>query len=374
MNHIRRTYLVCLLLGALACNASGAARESPAVPASQVSGLAAVPLGERLVGIDVVSAEDGDYDRAMEIARQAGAEVVSLSVYWDEIETVPGVYAPDPNWLEIANQYYPARGVRVALVISVLDTVRARLPADLESKAFDDPEVIARFAEALGYIFSQIPELELVSLAVGNEVDGVLGIDARAWEAYQVFYDSAVERVHALRPGLPVGVKATLEGLTGAPRERIDALNRSSDVVLATYYPLEPDFTVRDPAVVHEDIDALVARHPDRPVFLHETGYPSGAKCGSSEELQAEFVRQVFSAWDAHADRIRLVIFTWLTDVSPRSLRDMESYYGISQPAFLEYLGTLGLRTYPAAGADKAGFAALKDEVRRRAAGEAPAP
>jgi hypothetical protein len=101
-----------------------------------------------------------------------------LAVYWDELETEPGVYNPNPNWLEIANLYYPAQDIQVSLTISVIGTNNLRLPPDLADKSFDDPAVIARFNNLLDYVAVQIPNLTLNSLAIGNEIDIYLGTDA----------------------------------------------------------------------------------------------------------------------------------------------------------------------------------------------------
>jgi hypothetical protein len=358
--------LLLLLVTAIACGETGRGSTATPQPALPDSTNQAAPMGDRLMGIDVSPAEDDDYDAAMELAKGAGAEVVSLSVFWDDIESAPGIFDPDPNWLEIANLYYPAQEMKVALVISVLDTNHKRLPADLGEKALNEPDVIARFGKLLEYIFSQIPDLNLVSLSIGNEVDIYLADDVQGWTEYEEFYNAAVEHAHHLRPDLRVGVKATLHGLTGDLQDRLQSLNRASDVIMVTYYPLEEDFTVKEPSVVQEDFQSITTRYPSRVIYFHETGYPSGVKCDSSEEKQAEFVREVFAAWDAHKDQIGLVIFTWLTDVSPGSLREMEVYYGISNPAFIEYLGTLGLRSYAGGGTDKAAFRTLRSEVQHR--------
>ncbi|GAB4417371.1 MAG: hypothetical protein Kow002_03740 [Anaerolineales bacterium] len=323
-------------------------------------------MGNRLLGIDITPASDNDYDKAVALAKEAGAEVVSLSIFWDEIETSPGVFQSKINWLKIANSYYPAQELRVALVISVIDTNQNRLPDDLKEKPFDHPDTIARFKNFLEYVFSQIPDLELVSLSIGNEVDIYLGMDAGKWEQYKNFYNAALKYAHQLHPNLLIGIKATLPGLTGDRRDHLETLNRNSDVILVTYYPLEGDFTVKEPVAVREDFQKLTALYPGRLIYFHETGYPSGARCDSSEQKQAEFVRQVFGAWDEHHDQIGLVIFTWLTDVSPESVREMEKYYGLSDKTFLEYLGTLGLRHH--LGTDKDAFSALKLEVQKRSA------
>jgi hypothetical protein len=352
--------IVILLSSALACDGSEE-RPTPVVVQQPV-----VPRGDRVLGIDVIEAEDGDYDAAMDIVQSVGAEVVSLSVFWDEIETEPMEYRPDPNWLEIANTYYSSRGVQVSLVISVIDTVNKRVPNDLANTPFDDPAMIERFRGLLDYVFSQIPDLELTSLAIGNEIDGYLGTDTDLWLQYQEFFEATSAYARTLHPGLLIGSKAMLSGLTGYAREELQALNQFSDVIMVTYYPLNDDFTVRDPSVVETDLAEVVAEYEGRPIFVLEAGYPSSSASGSSEEQQADFVSELFRAWDAHASQIPVLFVTWLTDLPQSSVNDLSDYYSLTDHRFAEYLRTLGLRTYPGSGRDKAAFLVLKAEAEAR--------
>ncbi len=97
-----------------------------------------------------------------------------------------------------------------------------------------------------------------------------------------------------------------------------------------------------------------------------EAGYPSGADCGSSPERQKEFVKQMFATWDAHAEQVKLVMFVWLHDLSVQDVEHYRTYNGISDKAFLSYLGTLGLRTHGGDGTDKPAFLALKAHAEAR--------
>lgn len=360
--------IILFILVALACGESGkiTATPSPGPKTSPSPSQNAKPKGNRTLEIHINEAENGDYDQAAEKAKAAGAESVSLSVFWDEIETAPGVYQPDPNYLEIANLYYPSQQLAVSLVISVLDTTKTRLPPDLEGKSLDDPEMISRFKGLLDYTATQIPDLQLTSLAIGNEIDGVLGEDQEAWQAYRMFFRETSQYARKLWPEVPVGTKATFDGLTGSMQENAQILNQESDVVMVTYYPLAGDFTVHDPEVVHEDLDQLVRIYPQKNIYITEIGYPTGAANDSSPEKQAAFIRETFAAWDQHADHIPVLSYSWLTDLSPGSVSHLERYYGVSTPAFGEFLRTLGLRTYPGGGKDKPGYQVLKAEAEAR--------
>jgi len=54
-----------------------------------------------------------------------------------------------------------------------------------------------------------------------------------------------------------------------------------------------------------------------------EIGYPTSSYLGSSEEKQAEFIRQVFKAWDKHEGRICHMHFNSLHDLRPAHVRQM---------------------------------------------------
>ncbi len=359
--------LSVLLAAVIACEESGEMSPTPAptqtLPPSSSN---PVPRGDRILELDANPPQQDDYDAVMDHARALGAQSIRLSVYWDEIETAPGVFSPDPNWLAIANSYYPAQDMQVSLVIAVIDTTEIRLPADLEGKSLDDPAVIARFQALLDYTASQTADLELTSLAIGNEIDGVLGNSADRRESYTLFFAEAADHARSLWPDVPVGAKVMFEGLTGKSAEFAAEINRSADVVMATYYPLAGDFSVLDPGVVREDFSVLTNQYPDREIHITEIGYPTSEELGSSPEKQAVFIQEMFSAWDDHADQITLISYSWLSDLSPSSVSELEAYYGLSNRRFGEFLRTLGLRTYPGTGQEKPGFSTFREEAAAR--------
>ncbi len=323
----------------------------------------AKPKGERLLSIEATEAADKDYDRSFALAREAGMQVTSLSLAWDDLETSPGQYGMEPNFLEIANMFYPSQGVAISLTLAPIDTNNLRLPDDLKEKSVADPEVIERFKRLLDYVFSQIPDLELSSLAIGNEIDAYLSNDKKRWQEYQVFVTEVSEYAKLLHPDLSIGAKVTFFGFE-TTKELVKEFNAFADVMMLTYYPLNNDFTVRNPNEIMADFDTVVATFPDKPIYILEAGYPSSSLLNSSEEKQAEFIRAVFKAWDKYAEQIKLISFTWLHDISPEDIDSYGNYYGLHDETFLSYLATLGLRTFE--GQDKEAFKVLKLEAKQR--------
>ena len=361
MRRIMILSLILLLITVSGCSIQAKPRVKP-YPTTDPATFSALPKGNRQLSIDITEGKDGDFNDAFALARDAGMEVTELSVYWDDIETSPNVYNPDSNWPAIANMFYPAHDTAVSLTISVIDTTSARLPTDLAGKPFDDPEVIRRFKGLLNFISAQTPDLTLTTISIGNEVDGYL--NGKQWDQYEKFFQSVSIHARGLWPDVPIGVKATFDGLTGGAEDRLSRLNRAGDAIFVTYYPLNRDFTVKEPDIVLTDFDSISRLYSDRPIYFLELGYPSGKDNNSSRSKQAEFVRQTFQAWDAHPDQVRLISFSWLTDIDPADVKRYGRYYGISNKGFTSYLGTLGLRTFD--NKDKEAFRALGEETEKR--------
>ena len=302
-----------------------------------------VPKGSRVLGWHVGPAVGETYDQAVTAAEGAGMEAVDLSFDWPSIETSPGVF--DTTFLDVANTYYPARGLRLFLTLRPINTVAKEVPADLASTAFDHATMIARFNALLDQVFSRIGAVTLAGLAIGNEIDGYLGSGDAAWTAFSTFFAQTAAHARALRPGLQVGTVGTLKGLTTDHPARFQSLNAAADLVLATHYPMDGGFQFLPPATVEADLDALVALGYAQPIHVVELGYASGAACGSTEEKQRQFVAHAFAAWDRHASKIASIYFSWLTDMTAADASATAAYYGLAgNAAFVDFLRTLGQR------------------------------
>jgi len=323
----------------------------------------AIPKGKRLLGCAVTEAGNHDYESAIALAKSAGVQVVSLKLNWDDVEKKPGVY--ESPWPKIANDYYPARKEQVSLRLATLDTDRNRLPLDLRGKPLNDPEVIGRFDRLIDWIFGEMPDVQLAELSIGNEIDGFLGDDPVKWRQYTEFFQATRRHAREKRADLNVGASITFDGYLNHPQFAA-TINAQSDLIMVSYYPLTSAFGVRAPEVVHDDFDAICKMYPKRSISFLEAGYPSGIQCQSSESKQEEFVRELFAAWDEHPDSIRIVTFVWLHDIAGPSVDALGKYYGVRSPAFLDYLSTLGLRTFPDAGTDKPAFKTLVLQAKLR--------
>lgn len=302
-----------------------------------------------------------DFTDAFNLSQLAGARSTVVTYTWSALEPQPGVYALQ----DLRNATALARNSaqRLYVGVQVINTTRRETPADLASAPLDAAAVTARFRALLDQI---VPLFEgrVAYLSIGNEVDVFLGTNAPAWAAYQRFYEDAAGHARQLDPSLKIGVTATADAASNAAAASLTALNRTSDFVAMTYYPLNADFTVRPPSTVVSDMQKMLSFAGAKPLVLQEVGYPASTQLGSSDAAQAAFVRNVFQAWDSAGGRIPLLNFFLLHDVAPAQCEAWGSYYGLSNSAnFKAYLCSLGLRGPD--GTPKAAWTALLDAARQ---------
>jgi hypothetical protein len=322
------------------------------------------PRGDRWLGVGVTDPKDKDYEKAFTEAQGVGMRHLVLSFDWRDLETKPGVFAPSPDFLEIANAWYPPRKVPVHLMIRPLHTNQDARPEHLKGKPFDAPEMIASFKALLDWIFSRCPDLEIPSISIGSESDIWLGEDEAKWTQFGAFLRETAAHARKLRPGIRVASEATYAAFSGKAEPRLRALVAHCDVVGASHYPVNESFAAAKPAEIREVFRKVAAFAGRKPVFFYQLGYPSGEGCRSSEARQAEFIREMFAAWDAHAVAIPFVNLTWSEDIPKEAVEGYTKYYQFDAPGFRDFLGSLGMRH--AGGKAKEAWGALKAESEKR--------
>jgi hypothetical protein len=114
-------------------------------------------------------------------------------------------------------------------------------------------------------------------------------------------------------------------------------------MVAFTYYPMT-GFQVVSAGQEFQHVDQMLVFAGERPLVLQEIGYPSSAKCGSSEAKQAAFVKNVFRAIKANQNRIAFASFFIQSDLAPKMVQTFGGYYGLKDDSFLAFLGSLGMQ------------------------------
>ena len=326
---------------------------------TSICSFAQVSPKTNIISIDVTQPENATftYDSCFQKCYAIGMREIGLHQLWTALETSPGTYSM--ALMDIANIYYPAYNVSVDLNIDPIETNQLPVPSDLAKLPLDDPKMIKRFETLLDSVFKHIPKLSLSSLVIGSEVNVYLSGDTAKWGQYTRFFNTVSAYAKTLRKGLMVTVETTMSGLTGDDSSNIKILNTKADYVGVSYYPLNSDFTVEPVSVVAKDLGTVVKSYPSKPIYFYQYGYPSAKVCKSSEQMQSDFIDETFKVWDSLSSNIKVIDFTWLHDYSPAAVKNSAAFYGISDSAFLGFIGSLGLRNYAGNGSDKPAYKEL---------------
>ncbi|WP_092784123.1 hypothetical protein [Jannaschia pohangensis] len=299
-----------------------------------LAALSAPPRAEPVLSLAGTMPASGDYGEVIGAMREMRLSSTSILLRSDDFDRGNG-YDPMDDWPAIANQVYPALDIRLHLTLAVIDTVADRRPADLRDRPWDDPETVARFNAFLTEVLTRMADVDLIAISIGNEVDATLTDATRP--AYARFFAATRAHARTLRPDVPVTVTQTYAGLMATPGAR--ELANLGDGWAVTYYPLEPDFTVRDPDTVPTDMAGLRSLATP-PIWLVEAGFPSDGCGAGSPAAQARFFDLVLEETRDFA----FVNLTWSHDIGDAEVETYTEYYGVGTPCFARYLGSLGLK------------------------------
>ncbi len=322
----------------------------------------------RVVGIDLLNlTKSNSFEDNLALASELGVEFIALHVLWASLEPSAHTFTDPGNALELLSQTAVASNLKFSLTIRPIDLVGKTVPSDLNTVRFNDPEMIARFKSLIDFVFTKVDPSVLLNLQIGNEIDGYDTSSEHPdfWLDYGVFLNETTSYIHTTNPEVKVGFTGTLHGLLAQPSV-FNILAENVDILGVTYYPIESSFDVQNPSAVFGDFDNLVTTYGNTPIYLQEVGYQTSTQNNSTEAKQAEFYCNFFQSWDQHANNIKSANIVRLNDISLEGATASASPYGISSDSFIEYLRTLGLRTYDDKGGNKQAFDVVKSSLEAR--------
>lgn len=345
----------------------------PAAPASPEpidagDDAAPAPKGARALGI-AVDRTSATYTDALRTMIDAGANVTSVEVVWDELETPydAGAGADAATQVSDFTLHGPALvldalGGKAVLELDVADDGGRRTPADLAGVAFDDPALVARFLRAQDYLLGTTAEMPLVGYVIGSRVDVA---DPAALTAVARLFAQAAPAARARRPGLSVGLSVSPAALSARAADLAPSW-AASDFVAVRLDPVLPSpdagLLPAPLAAANALLRAAGAAPEGKPLFVLGAGYPSVGDGGA--EAQGAFVRALFAEWDRAAARVPVLVVDRWEDLSPATATRAADRSGRSDPAAVDALRTTGF--HDEAGAPKPAFGALVEEARRR--------
>ncbi len=304
-----------------------------------------------------------NYDSCFKIGQDLGMKQIGLFQEWKTVETNSVTF--NTLNLDIANIYYPAYNMAVDLTLAPIATNVLEVPPDLTTTAFSSTVMINRFKRFLDTVKAHIPNVTLSSLVIGSEHDIYLGSNATKWAEYTTFYNAVSAYAKTIWPGLKVASELTFDGLVNQ-NSFAQTLNTNSDYIGISYYPLNSNFTVKSVSVIPTDFATAVSLYPSKQICYYQFGYPSSTVCASSNNQQKQFITQAFASWDVYHNNIKMIDFTWLHDLSTAQVNYYATYYGLTNPVFLEYLRTLGFRDWNNNGTDKPALNELRCQAKQR--------
>lgn len=289
-----------------------------------------------------------------------GVNFVASNGKWDELEPKKGDYKLDGLSFQISEA--EKHNLQVAYTLRLIDTVDRTMPSELRRKKWTDPEMVARVMRLIEAVVPKFNK-RVKWFMFGNEIDGYFGRHPDEVQDFAALYDRVSRRVKELAPGIQVsstimyGGIETLEG-------PLKPLNDRFDFLSITYYPIRGDFTMKNPDIVTNDFAQMRTAANGRGVVLQEIGYASSATNGSSEEKQAQFIRNVFEQLRANRDVFEAGSFFVLSDLSDQFVKSLAGFYGMpNTKTFLAFLQTTGL--FNLQGKPKQGWSVFQDEMRR---------
>ena len=310
----------------------------PATPALTGTGTPLIGLEVNVPGDINQSSYLSWYDKAY----KAGARHIQASPIWSDSEKRASSY--DYSAVDVVFQVAKQYSQPVYLNFRVIDTNNLAVPGYLGQRALDDPVVISGFKNWARAVAARTTTPSLVKwVSLGNEVDVYL-LDHRASiAAYSNFVRAVAVQVRQLFPSAGITVNFTYGGL-GELRGALLPVSQQCDFYSFSYYPLNADFSFRDPSTAASEFNKMIDAAQGRKVFFQEIGYASGARLNSSEQKQALFMEQAFKVLQERKDGILGASFVWMSDLDDRSVQQLTTYYRLpNQDNFREYLATLGL-------------------------------
>ncbi len=319
-----------------------------------------VNKGNRLIGMDILNpANNETFMDGFNRAKKFGIEFTALHVPWTEIEKTPNVFTDPDTAFYHFNIFCSETKIKLSLTIRPIDLTGKTVPSDLVNTRFNSLEMKNRFKSLIDFICSLISPSNLTSIQIGNEIDGydISKENPEFWDDYTEFLKDIHTYVGEKYPTLKIGFTCTLYGLLSKRYKNsniFESMSKSVDIVGITYYPINDDFTVKEPSVVYDDFKNITDKFPNKTIYIQEIGYPTSKICNSSDDKQAQFICDLFQAWDTHLNNIKLLNFVRLNDVSDSEAKDLAGPYGINNNEFIEYLRTLGFSSY--SGKNKGAF------------------
>ncbi|MGE0528705.1 MAG: hypothetical protein AB7G93_20840, partial [Bdellovibrionales bacterium] len=332
-----------------AADTSGPA--AAAAPATTGSSVLIAPA----VSVSAVSASGNQgFEDATRLITSAGGNVFLLSANWQDLEATPGriqLQSGLSGPLTVLSKFTKLEGI--VYVLKMIDSNVRVMPSDLQGLPFDDPTVLARFEALIEAIAADPNSARLTHILLGNEVDGYLGQHSAEVPAFLTLLNLGIKRIHQKMPNVKVGTIITANGAKQDP-SLFASLNKNTDFIDYTYYPDTGDIKgnstlkMKPMSEIVNDLEFLAQNAGKKPFAFTEIGCSSAGSYGSSEDVQAQFVSEVFRVLKPYRTQgqVAFLIYQLLYDYAPDLCGPYAAQQGVSADAICDLMNNAGLRRY----------------------------
>lgn len=289
----------------------------------------------------------GPYTAEYQAIYAAGARGAQTAAPWSSLNPTGTTYdltmITDPNFGLAALAGYGFTSILINIPIVAIAS--RKMPADFATTiAFNDSTVKSRYHALIDQLVPYLnSSVKYVSL--GNEVDTYFSTHASELADFKDLVEDARAYLQLQKPNIQVGVTTTFDGATLAQPANVASLNANMDVIILTYYPTNSStFVPRNPSTVATDMAAMISIAGNKPLVLQEWGYPSSTVLSSSEQMQADFIANTFTAWRQYgSSRIPFISFFKRREWNAGHCTTLSGNQTAGD-SFYEFLCSLGLR------------------------------
>jgi hypothetical protein len=265
----------------------------------------------------------------VQMLASAGATFLPGYGRWSQLEPTQGNFQFTSLLLQVAE----AQSVNLQSGYSfcIIDMANRNVPPELSDLAWSDPVLESRVFTIVDLIARNFGGA-IQYFQFGCEVDTYFLAHPSEVSDFAALMNKVRTVVQNRAPGVKVSSTFKFTSL-GSLNGYLAPVNQASDLLVLTYGAYNSLFAAENPSVVATDIPNMVLAAGSRKLYIMEIAYPSSTTVGSSEDLQAQFVQNVFTQLRSASSHIAAANFY-----------DLADYYQLQA---LSLAITAGISSYP---------------------------
>ncbi|MBU7015892.1 MAG: hypothetical protein HXS44_00160 [Theionarchaea archaeon] len=261
------------------------------------------------------------YDEALKTAKEAQVQLAHLYVQWGLTEKSSGEY----DWAipDYVLGKFRKYGFEAVIVIPIIFTTKLDvMPEDVTFESFSDPEFVNRFVHFTEVLMERYSET-IKYLIIGNEIDVYLYQHPDEASEFRTLVE-AVADAH----DVVVGTEFAIHSVVQNKCESIAKKALAGDMVFYTFYPMEDNFSFGgDPYNVEQFFTAMTDLAGTKKIGVVETSWSSSKLLESSEENQANYVKEVFRILKKNRSKIEFLMWITLYDSTSEECRKSAEFF-----------------------------------------------